>query len=60
MRPHFQHLALGYILRRAMPYAGGPARVAERLLRMMRIADWKVPYWMGQTLVIARRRPRVN
>ena len=60
MRPHFQRLALGYILRRAMPYAGGPARVAERLLRIMRIADWQVPYWMGQTLVVARRRPRVN
>ena len=33
IRPHFQRLALGYILHRAMPYVGAPARLAERLLR---------------------------
>jgi hypothetical protein len=60
VRPHFQRLALGYVLRRAMPYVGGPARMAERIFRMMGISDWKVPYWMGQTLVMARRRPTVN
>ncbi len=60
IRPHFQRLALGYILRRAMPYVGAPARMAERLLRVSGIAEWQVPYWMGQTLVIARKRPTVN
>ena len=60
IRPHFQRLALGYILRRAMPYAGVPARAAERLFRILGIAEWQAPYWMGQTLVIARKRPTVN
>ncbi|HUP40047.1 MAG TPA: class I SAM-dependent methyltransferase [Vicinamibacterales bacterium] len=60
IRPHYQRLALGYILRRAMPYVGGPARLAARLLRATRLADWQAPYWMGQTLVIARKRETVN
>ena len=60
IRPHFQRLALGYVLCRAMPYAGAPARVAERLFRVMGIAEWRVPYWMGQTLVIARKRATIN
>ena len=58
IRPHFQRLALGYILRRAAPYAGPPARMAERLFRVLGLAEWQVPYWMGQTLVIARKRAR--
>jgi 2-polyprenyl-3-methyl-5-hydroxy-6-metoxy-1,4-benzoquinol methylase len=60
IRPHFQRLGVGYVLRRAIPYAGVPARGAERLLRLLGIAEWCVPYWMGQTLVVARRRATVN
>ena len=60
IRPHFQRLSIGYILRRAMPYAGAPARIAERLLRAIGLADKQAPYWMGQTLVIARKRPAIN
>jgi SAM-dependent methyltransferase len=59
-RPHVQRLALGYILRRATPYAGAPARVAERLCRFAGIAEWQAPYWMGQTLLIARKRPMIK
>jgi 2-polyprenyl-3-methyl-5-hydroxy-6-metoxy-1,4-benzoquinol methylase len=60
VRPHFQRLALGYILHRATPYAGLPARVAERIVRVLGIAEWRVPYWMGQTLVVARKRATIN
>jgi 2-polyprenyl-3-methyl-5-hydroxy-6-metoxy-1,4-benzoquinol methylase len=60
IRPHFQRLALGYVLRRATPYAGAPARLAERVVRSLGMAEWQVPYWMGQTLVIARKRTTVN
>ena len=60
IRPHYQRLSLGYILRRATPYVGGPARFAERMSRAMKIADWQAPYWMGQTLVIARKRQTVT
>ena len=60
VRPHLQRLALGYVLHRSRPYLGLPARVAERIVRVMRMAEWQVPYWMGQTLVIARKRPLVS
>ena len=60
VRPHFQRLALGYVLRRARPYAGTAARVAERLFSALGITDYRVPYWMGQTLVIARKRRTIN
>jgi len=59
-RPHLQRLALGYVLQRAMPYAGGAARLASRLIRGLRMAEWQVPYWMGQTVTIARKRAIVN
>lgn len=60
VRPHYQRLALGYVLHRATPYIGAPARMAERLFRRIGIGDVQVPYWMGQTLVIARKRATVN
>ena len=60
IRPHFQWLALGYVLRRAIPYAGGAARVAERVFRILGLSERQVPYWMGQTLVIARKRTTIN
>ena len=61
IRPHFQRLALGYVLHRAMPYCGAPARVCRSLVfEAVGIAEWQVPYWMGQTLVIARKRATIN
>jgi 2-polyprenyl-3-methyl-5-hydroxy-6-metoxy-1,4-benzoquinol methylase len=60
IRPHYQRLALGYVLQRATPYVGAPARLAARAFRTLGIVDRQVPYWMGQTLVIARKRRRTN
>jgi SAM-dependent methyltransferase len=60
VRPHFQRLALGYVLRRARPYAGAAAGIAERLFSALGMAEYRVPYWMGQTLVIARKRRTIN
>jgi hypothetical protein len=60
MGPHFQRLGLGYVLRRAAPYIGTPARMAEAMVRLVGLTDWQVPYWMGQTLVIARKLRRVS
>ena len=56
-RPHFQRLSLGYILYRATAYVGWPARLATRVARGIGLGERQVPYWMGQTLVIARKRP---
>ena len=56
IRPHFQRLGLGYVFQRATPYIGWPANLARRLLAGLGLADRQVPYWMGQTLVIARKK----
>ena len=60
IRPHFQRLGCAYVLQRAIPYIGASARLLVRLVRSLRLAEWQVPYWMGQTLVIARKRPTIN
>ena len=57
IRPHFQRLGLGYVLHRAAAYIGSPARFAARAAYRIGIAEWQVPYWMGQTLAVARKRP---
>ncbi len=52
---HWQRLELGYILFRMqayLPVLPAIARVVTKPLRMDRL---QVPYWMGQTLVIARK-----
>jgi hypothetical protein len=56
IRPHFQRLGLGYIFTRATPYIGAPARIAARFASAAGFSDIQFPYWMGQTLVIARKR----
>jgi 2-polyprenyl-3-methyl-5-hydroxy-6-metoxy-1,4-benzoquinol methylase len=60
MRPHFQRLGLGYVLRRAARYVGAPARMAESAVRLAGLMECQVPYWMGQTRVIARKARREN
>jgi 2-polyprenyl-3-methyl-5-hydroxy-6-metoxy-1,4-benzoquinol methylase len=56
LRPHYQWLAAGYVAMRASAYVGVIGRVAERGLRGIGMGETQIPYWMGQTLVIAARR----
>jgi 2-polyprenyl-3-methyl-5-hydroxy-6-metoxy-1,4-benzoquinol methylase len=58
VRPHYQRLSLGYVLRRASAYVGAPARMVARIAAIAGLSEIQVPYWMGQTLVIARKRLR--
>ncbi len=55
VRPHFQRLELHYVLERSEPLAGPLARAASRVAARLGLHRWQVPYWVGQTLVIARR-----
>ena len=55
IRPHFQWLELDYVLRRAEPVAGGVTRVLRRAATGLALSRWHVPYWLGQTLVVARK-----
>ena len=55
MKPHIQWLELGYVIRRGEPVAGPVARLAGKLTSGVGAAGLHVPYWIGQTLVIARK-----
>jgi ubiquinone/menaquinone biosynthesis C-methylase UbiE len=55
MAPHWQYLELDYVLARAIPYVGAVAKVAQAAVRASAIGRQMVPYWVGQTLVIARK-----
>lgn len=53
-RRHWQRLELGYIVRRMAAYVPGVAGPAAAALRAVRLDGVAVPYWLGQTNVIAR------
>lgn len=53
---HFQKLSLGYILSRVKPYFGFVHAALDPLVRRLGLDAVQVPYWLGQTLVIARKR----
>jgi 2-polyprenyl-3-methyl-5-hydroxy-6-metoxy-1,4-benzoquinol methylase len=53
--PHFQTLELGYVARRAAAYLGGLGRFGVKTLDFIRLGGLPFHYWVGQTLVVARR-----
>ncbi len=57
MRPYYQWLELGYILKRGEAVVGPLARLGRSVASGLGIAQRQVPYWIGQTLAIARKNP---
>ena len=57
-KPHFQTLELDYILFRAEPLLGPVARACRGIAKRLGLSDAQVPYWIGQTLVVAERSAR--
>ncbi len=55
MKPHFQTLELGYILHRMKAYVPVLPGIGESIVKALRLAHLRVPYWVGQTLVLATR-----
>lgn len=55
MKPYFQSLGLEYVLFRAIPYIGRIGRISRLLVEKLNMANTQIPYWMGQTLVIAKK-----
>jgi 2-polyprenyl-3-methyl-5-hydroxy-6-metoxy-1,4-benzoquinol methylase len=55
VRPHVQRLELDYILFRSSAVSRTVSSVGRGLARLLRIGGVEVPYWFGQTFVIARR-----
>jgi len=56
IKKHWQTLAFGYLASRFEPYSKLIAKIATRIVATLGMNDWQVPYWLGQTLVLARKR----
>ncbi len=56
VKPHVQWLELGYVIKRGEPVAGPLARVSGKVVSGLGLGNLHVPYWIGQTLVIARKQ----
>jgi SAM-dependent methyltransferase len=55
MRPHVQRLELDYILFRGSVLSARLSSAARAFTRALRLSRAQVPYWLGQTFVLARR-----
>lgn len=55
VKPHVQRLELDYILRRGSVISRAVSSAAQATVRHLRLSRLQVPYWLGQTFVIARK-----
>ncbi|MBU0461267.1 MAG: class I SAM-dependent methyltransferase [Nanoarchaeota archaeon] len=56
IRPHFQKLALGYLMFRMKAYSKLLHKTGSAVTKALRMENQQIPYWLGQTLVIAKKR----
>jgi hypothetical protein len=56
VRPHFQRLELGYVLLRAAILSKGLSSMSRGVVQRLGLSRSQVPYWLGQTFVLARRK----
>lgn len=52
---HFQTLSLGYLAYRINQYSKFLSELAVKAIKFLKIQDTQIPYWVGQTLVLARK-----
>lgn len=55
VKPHIQNLEFDYILFRSIPYLGLAGKIFRSLIKLSGLSTIQIPYWMGQTLVIAKK-----
>ena len=55
VRRHWQTLSLGYLALRFEPYSKNFAKLASRTVSALGLAERQIPYWLGQTFVLAER-----
>ena len=56
IKPHFQKLGLGYLMWRMKAYSKMLHVLGTGFVKLFRLHNVQAPYWLGQTLVIARKR----
>jgi SAM-dependent methyltransferase len=56
VRPHFQRLELDYVLFRGSVLSKPLSSAARAVVRPLGLSRAQVPYWLGQTFVLAKRR----
>jgi len=54
-KPHFQLLEFGYLLFRLGAYSKLLSNVGLKAARLLRVDKLLIPYWLGQTLFVARK-----
>ena len=57
VRPHFQRLEVDYILFRGAILSKGLSSASRAVARTLGLSKRQMPYWLGQTFVMAKRRP---
>lgn len=55
IKKHFQTLSFGYLVMRMEPYSKFLHKIASMFVNLTRTGNIQIPYWLGQTLVIARK-----
>ncbi len=56
IKPHIQRLALGYLLFRMEAYSKFLSKTGKVITNILHLNNLQIPYWLGQTLVIARKK----
>lgn len=54
-RPHFQFLEAGYLFERMQTTAPTLGRIGQAIANRLHVSRLSIPYWMGQTLVLAQK-----
>jgi 2-polyprenyl-3-methyl-5-hydroxy-6-metoxy-1,4-benzoquinol methylase len=60
VKPHFQKLELSYLIFRAGAYSKFLSKMAGKVVEFLGLGKKQVPYWLGQTFIIARKKHEIN
>jgi len=55
IKPHFQNLALGYLVFRMEAYSKLLHKLGKIFIKITKTDNLLIPYWLGQTLVVAQK-----
>jgi 2-polyprenyl-3-methyl-5-hydroxy-6-metoxy-1,4-benzoquinol methylase len=53
---HWQTLSLGYLIYRMEAYSKSLSNLGKNLVKRLRLENVSIPYWLGQTLAIAKKK----